>query len=308
MMVAAGTGTQTLCYDADFCPYGGEDVFTNTCAQNYKFDGKERDPETGNDYFGARFYSSTYGRFLSADWSSVPSPVPYANLSNPQTLNLYAFVHDNPVSFADLDGHDPNCSAGGINCPGGQNSPRDPVSANQKMSQSAANNAPSAQPKPDKKQIAKGGGEVLLGVGIVVGILQPEVGIGEVIGGTLAGAGFLAKGASDVGVGAAGGGDTSEMKETMDMAQNPISTTVVVVNGGNVQQANNVGDVVSGATAVRSLAKDPHGSAFSLAMAARDVYAGAAAAGSLYLGGRAAYNNIVTPPPSPHAPAAPDVN
>jgi hypothetical protein len=42
---------------------------------------------------------------LSADWSAVPEPVPYANLSNPQTLNLYAMVSDNPETFADLDGH-----------------------------------------------------------------------------------------------------------------------------------------------------------------------------------------------------------
>ena len=32
---------------------------------------------------------------MSADWSSVPAPVPYANLTNPQTLNLYAMVSDN---------------------------------------------------------------------------------------------------------------------------------------------------------------------------------------------------------------------
>jgi hypothetical protein len=32
--------------------------------------------------------------------------VPYANLTNPQTLNLYAMVGDNPESFADLDGHE----------------------------------------------------------------------------------------------------------------------------------------------------------------------------------------------------------
>src|SRR4029077_6585096 len=61
--------------------------------------------ETGNDDFGARFYTSRYGRFLSVDWSAVPAPVPYANLSNPQTLNLYSFVADNPETFADLDGH-----------------------------------------------------------------------------------------------------------------------------------------------------------------------------------------------------------
>ena len=94
-----------VCYDADFYPYGGERAYTNTCPQNYKFAGKERDTETGNDDFGARYYSNRFGRWLSADWSSTPVPVPYANLTNPQTLNLYAMVADDPESFADLDGH-----------------------------------------------------------------------------------------------------------------------------------------------------------------------------------------------------------
>ena len=95
----------TPCYDADFDPFGGEHAYTNTCSQNYKFEGKERDTETGNDDFGARYYSNRFGRWLSADWSAVPVPVPYANLTNPQTLNLYSMVADDPESFADLDGH-----------------------------------------------------------------------------------------------------------------------------------------------------------------------------------------------------------
>jgi len=104
----------TLCYDADFTPFGGERIVTNTCLQNYKFEGKERDSETGNDDFGAREYSWRFGRWLSADWSAVPVPVPYANLTNPQTLNLYAMVADDPESFADLDGHTPG---DGRTCP-----------------------------------------------------------------------------------------------------------------------------------------------------------------------------------------------
>jgi RHS repeat-associated protein len=99
------TSSGVVCYDADFYPFGGERPYTNTCPQNYKFEGKERDTETGNDDFGARYYSNRFGRWLSADWSSVPVPVPYANLTNPQTLNLYAMVSDDPESFADLDGH-----------------------------------------------------------------------------------------------------------------------------------------------------------------------------------------------------------
>jgi RHS repeat-associated protein len=99
--------TGTVCYDADFSPFGGEQVVTNTCTQNaFKFEGKERDSETLNDDFGARYYTWRFGRWLSADWSSVPVAVPYANLTNPQTLNLYSMVADDPESFADLDGHE----------------------------------------------------------------------------------------------------------------------------------------------------------------------------------------------------------
>src|SRR5205823_14782189 len=51
-----------VCYDADFYPYGGERPHTNNCTTHYKFEGKERDVETGNDDFGARYYSNRFGR------------------------------------------------------------------------------------------------------------------------------------------------------------------------------------------------------------------------------------------------------
>src|SRR2546427_11281282 len=112
------TNTGVVCYDADFYPYGGERTpYTNTCTQNnYKFEGKERDTETGNDDFGARYYSNRFGRWLSADWSAIPAPIPYANLTNPQTLNLYSMVADDPESFADLDGHEQSGGAQGSRC------------------------------------------------------------------------------------------------------------------------------------------------------------------------------------------------
>jgi RHS repeat-associated protein len=114
-------GQTSVCFDADFLPFGYEKDVTTTCTQNYKFEGKERDTETSNDDFGARYYTFRLGRWLSADWSSVPAPVPYANLTNPQTLNLYAMVSDNPESFADLDGHDriPSTTGGCTITPGG---------------------------------------------------------------------------------------------------------------------------------------------------------------------------------------------
>jgi RHS repeat-associated protein len=76
------------------------------CASRYT--GKERDAESGLDYFGARYYASSMGRFMSPDWAKTPQDVPYADLSDPQSLNLYGFVLNNPLSKVDKDGH---CSA-----------------------------------------------------------------------------------------------------------------------------------------------------------------------------------------------------
>jgi RHS repeat-associated protein len=72
-------GQTTLCDDEDFLPFGDERDINSSCSQNYKFEGKERDLATGNDDFGARYYRSVLGRWLSPDWSSVPAPVPEAN-------------------------------------------------------------------------------------------------------------------------------------------------------------------------------------------------------------------------------------
>ncbi len=59
--------------------------------------GKERDTESGNDYFEARYYSSAMGRFMSPDWSAKEEPVPYAKLDDPQSLNLYAVPRHNSI-------------------------------------------------------------------------------------------------------------------------------------------------------------------------------------------------------------------
>ena len=70
------------------------------------FTGKERDTESGLDYFGARYYASSMGRWMSPDWSAKEDPVPYAKLDNPESLNLYAYVLNNPLSLRDEDGHE----------------------------------------------------------------------------------------------------------------------------------------------------------------------------------------------------------
>jgi RHS repeat-associated protein len=67
--------------------------------------GKERDSESGLDMFGARYYGSSLGRFMTPDWAAKPTAVPYAMFGNPQSLNLYSYVNNNPTTTRDPDGH-----------------------------------------------------------------------------------------------------------------------------------------------------------------------------------------------------------
>jgi RHS repeat-associated protein len=92
--------------ESDYYPWGGELQFVNNDSNDYKFTGKKRDIETGLDYFGARYYSNGLGRWVSADWSAAPVPVPYADFGDPQSLNQYGYVRNVPTTSADADGHD----------------------------------------------------------------------------------------------------------------------------------------------------------------------------------------------------------
>jgi RHS repeat-associated protein len=62
--------------------------------------GKERDTESGLDNFGARYYGSSMGRFMSPD----PSGLYFADPTNPQSLNLYSYAQNNPLKNIDPDG------------------------------------------------------------------------------------------------------------------------------------------------------------------------------------------------------------
>jgi len=100
------TATAPILQDYDYYPFGGARVVVDLLGgQHYKFTGKERDGESGLDYFGARYYGSSMGRFLQPDeftggpvdaFSSndpLPdSPLPYADITNPQSLNKYAYT------------------------------------------------------------------------------------------------------------------------------------------------------------------------------------------------------------------------
>lgn len=71
--------------------------------------GKERDAESGLDYFGARYMSSAQGRFSS------PDPDNYdARLEQPQSWNMYGYTWNNPIKFTDNDGRAVNLALAGI--------------------------------------------------------------------------------------------------------------------------------------------------------------------------------------------------
>jgi len=70
--------------------------------------------QTGLDYFGARYFSGAQGRFTTPDEfiggnggayevggsrSELPRPLPYADLTNPQSLNKYTYALNNPLRY-----------------------------------------------------------------------------------------------------------------------------------------------------------------------------------------------------------------
>jgi RHS repeat-associated protein len=63
-----------------------------------QFPSKERDSETGLDYFGARYYSSAQGRFTSPDQGN-------ALPTDPQSWNRYRYARNNPLYYVDPDGN-----------------------------------------------------------------------------------------------------------------------------------------------------------------------------------------------------------
>jgi RHS repeat-associated protein len=88
----------------DYLPYGEQQssvcALPGTATTTHKFTGQERDGEANLDYFIARQYAYTLGRFLQPD-------LPFADqqTSNPQSWNLYTYVRNNPLRYIDPTGH-----------------------------------------------------------------------------------------------------------------------------------------------------------------------------------------------------------
>ncbi len=104
---SAGTRTMTC----SNLPFGDSlNCNGNTDPPGYHFTGKDRDSESGNDYFGARYYASSMGRMLSPD----PVIATIDRVADPQQWNKYAYARNNPLSITDPTDLDFNltCSDG----------------------------------------------------------------------------------------------------------------------------------------------------------------------------------------------------
>ncbi len=91
------TGDTMVGYN-DYHPYGGilsgRSEIPSDADARYKFTGKERDSETGLDYFGARYYNSWSGQWEQVDPKQDKYP----------TLSPYTYCHDNPINRIDPNG------------------------------------------------------------------------------------------------------------------------------------------------------------------------------------------------------------
>ncbi len=81
-----------------YYPFGGVRASSGGLQTDFTFTGQKFDASDGLMYYGARYYDAALGRFISAD-TLVPGA------GNPQNLNRYAYVRNNPVKYVDPTGH-----------------------------------------------------------------------------------------------------------------------------------------------------------------------------------------------------------
>ncbi|MCR4308079.1 MAG: hypothetical protein NUV80_05980 [Candidatus Berkelbacteria bacterium] len=81
-----------------YYPFGETFSDSSPSTTKHKYTSQELDIETGLYYYNARYYDPELGRFISAD-TIVPDP------TNPQALNRYSYVLNNPLKYTDPSGH-----------------------------------------------------------------------------------------------------------------------------------------------------------------------------------------------------------
>jgi RHS repeat-associated protein len=61
-----------------------------------RFTGKERDTESGLDYFGGSYHESNMGRFMSPDWAITISPIPLWRYQQPSVVESLQLRTEQP--------------------------------------------------------------------------------------------------------------------------------------------------------------------------------------------------------------------
>lgn len=97
--LAATDEAGNLLWRESYRPYG-ERMLKPASANAQWFQGKQLDPDTGLEDFGARNYDPVLGRFLSVD------PVDFQE-ENIHSFNRYAYANNNPYKYVDPDGRVP---------------------------------------------------------------------------------------------------------------------------------------------------------------------------------------------------------
>ncbi len=89
----------------DYLPFGTNrlDQRFQSYDNNKKFTGKELDTESGLYYYGARYYDSDIGKWMGVDPENIEA-LSSKDIYNPQELNSYSYVLNNPLKYIDPNG------------------------------------------------------------------------------------------------------------------------------------------------------------------------------------------------------------
>jgi RHS repeat-associated protein len=98
--VTANGTTGALVSELRYKPWGETRYSSGTTPTSKHFTGQIEDAGIGLYFYGSRFYDPAVGRFTQAD-TIVPGA------GNPQNLNRYAYVRNNPIRYTDPFGHTP---------------------------------------------------------------------------------------------------------------------------------------------------------------------------------------------------------
>jgi RHS repeat-associated protein len=235
---ARSTMAGAVCETVTSLPFGDGLATSGTCGDPspLHFTGKQHDAETNLDDFDARYYSAGLGRFMIPDWAAKATAVPYAKFGDPQSLNLYAYVRNNPLSRADTDGHEVQGTG-----PGGE----------VKLDFSLSNITANLKLVGAIASVALGIGEVRAAAEIATNGETVAAGF-EAAGKMFAGHGAIVAGGAKIIESFAKSGD--EAGNALDMVSSPTKLAIGIATGGS-QNGQKASTALDAAQTIRNVAQ-----------------------------------------------------